>query len=56
MTSIKLLKISEETMEEKRSDSERRTFTYSAYIPERRSGKDRRDNSRYGYIRFKRVA
>ena len=32
-----------ETNGEARSGIERRQFTYTAYIPERRSGKDRRE-------------
>jgi hypothetical protein len=33
---------------DRRSDKDRRQFTYTAYIPERRSGKDRRSKKSRG--------
>ena len=34
----------------RRFDMDRREFSYTAYLPERRSGKDRRDVSDYSNI------
>ena len=38
--------------EDQRQERERRTFSYTAYIPERRSGKNRRKKSWFGYDEY----